>query len=231
MAKNKKNYYAVARGLKPGLYKTWPQAEEQVKNYQGAKFKGFYDLDDALNYLSENGVRVEEHKNQVKKEEPKNHVLIYTDGSAIGNPGPGGYGAVISFQGKRKELSRGFEKTTNNRMELMACIAGLAELKTPQDVIIYSDSKYVVDGIEKGWALKWRQNGWKRHGSAVVENADLWRKLLAAINSHNITFVWVKGHAGKKENERCDQLANDAARGSDLFRDNGFNKSTNMSLF
>ncbi len=231
MTKNKKNYYAVVRGEKPGLYKTWPEAEKQIKNFHGAKYKGFFDLEDALDYLEENGVHVPEHDARPEKQKDDDYVFIYTDGSAIGNPGPGGYGVVLTFQGKRKELSAGFKETTNNRMELMACIAGLKALKKASKVKIFSDSKYLVDGIEKGWAQQWRMNGWLKSDKKPVENADLWRQLLEALNGHQVEFVWVKGHAGKKENERCDRLANEAAQSSHAAIDEGFKKNNNLSLF
>ncbi len=235
MAKNKKNYYAVIRGRRPGLYKTWQGkdgAQEQIQEFQGAVFKGFYDLEDALNYLEEYGVRVPEHENRApqKKEDP-DRVQIYTDGGAIGNPRPGGYGVVLSYQGKRKELSGGFRNTTNNRMELMACITGLKALKTKSKVTIFSDSKYVVDSINNGWAQRWRQNGWKTESKRTVENVDLWRQLLAWIEKHDVEFVWVKGHGGKPENERCDQLAQQAARGNNLEIDTGFEGQDKPNLF
>ena len=231
MSKNKKNYYAVVRGEKPGLYTTWPAAEQHVVNFNNAKYKGFYTLEDALDYLAENNVRVPEHDSYVAKETPKDTVLIYTDGSAIGNPGPGGYGVVLTFGGHRKELSQGYKETTTNRMELAACIAGLTALKKPGTVIIYSDSKYMVDGMELGWAKRWQMNGWKKSNAQIVENVDLWRELLAAADKHNVEFVWVKGHAGKKENERCDQLANEASRGNDQRIDHGFVGVNKPTLF
>ena len=169
-----------------------------------------------------------EHDNRPKKETPENCVLIYTDGGAIGNPGPGGYGVVLTFKGQRKELSQGFEKTTNNRMELMACIAGLTALKNPVEVIVYSDSKYVVDGMNKGWARQWLINGWKKKDGKPVENADLWKKLIGAAKHHQVKFIWVKGHAGKKENERCDELVQKASRGNNLIQDTGFKSNKNL---
>ncbi len=142
------------------------------------------------------------------------YVKIYTDGGCIGNPGPGGYGTVLLFGKHRKELSDGFKETTNNRMELMACIKGLEALKERCRVELYSDSKYVVDGINKGWAQRWQKNNWirnKKTGDRAV-NPDLWQQLLDLVKQHDVTMNWVKGHAGNKENEVCDQLANSAAR-------------------
>jgi len=236
MAQNKKNYYAVAKGKNPGLYKTWGGAggaEDQVKGFDGAQFKGFYDLGDALDYLTEHDIHVPEHDSYVPKYEPvdENRVHIYTDGSSIENPGPGGYGVVMTYKGHRKELSTGFRKTTNNRMELMACIAALQALKKVSRVTIFSDSKYVVDSISNGWAERWRLNGWQTDSKKTIENADLWRTLLDEYQKHDVQFIWVKGHAGKKENERCDELAQKAARGENLAVDNGYEQEQNLSLF
>lgn len=140
------------------------------------------------------------------KEERKK-VDLFTDGACSGNPGPGGYGAILRFGEAEKELSGGESSTTNNRMELMAVIAGLQSLKTPCDVTVYSDSKYVVDAIEKGWAKKWQQNGWKRGASKPALNQDLWQILLDLLDEQQVTFCWVRGHDGHPENERCDRLA------------------------
>ena len=141
-------------------------------------------------------------------------VTIYTDGGCIGNPGPGGYGVVLIFGEHRRELSGGFKETTNNRMELLACIKGLEALKEKCRVTLYSDSRYVVDGISKGWARRWQQNHWirnKKTGDLAV-NPDLWQRLLDLTDHHKVEMIWVKGHAGNPENEACDQLANQAAR-------------------
>ncbi|MDP7420411.1 MAG: ribonuclease HI [bacterium] len=139
------------------------------------------------------------------------HVKIYTDGACKGNPGPGGYGVVLQFGPHRRELSGGFRNTTNNRMELQGCIAGLQALKYPCSVTIYCDSKYLVDAYTKGWARKWRINNWKRNKKERAENTDLWGKLLDLCDNHRVTFSWIKGHSGHPENERCDQLASEAA--------------------
>ena len=142
----------------------------------------------------------------------KQHVEIYTDGACSGNPGNGGYGAVlvyIDLKGIKheKELSAGFKDVTNNQMELMAVIAALEILKKPVEATITSDSKYVVDAFEKGWIEKWMSNGWKTVDKSPVKNRDLWQRLLKAKENHDIKFVWIKGHAGHKYNERCDELA------------------------
>ena len=148
-------------------------------------------------------------------------VTLYTDGGCLGNPGPGGYGAVLLYGGHRRELARGFTLTTNNRMELMACIAGLKALKEPCRVKIYSDSKYVVDGINQGWARRWRANQWirDRKTGARAINPDLWEELLNLLAKHQVNMNWVKGHAGNPENERCDELARQAAQSPPLLTD------------
>lgn len=136
-----------------------------------------------------------------------NPVKIYTDGGCSGNPGPGGWGAVLEYGEKHMELSGGEEKTTNNRMELTAVISALKALKRPCKVTLTTDSKYVVDAIQKGWAKKWRSQGWMRNSKDKALNPDLWQMLLEQLEIHTVTFVWVKGHAGHPQNERCDKLA------------------------
>ena len=144
-------------------------------------------------------------------------VIIYTDGSARGNPdGPGGYGTVLTFTDSKgelheKELSCGYKKTTNNRMELMAVIVGLESLSRPCEVEVVSDSKYVTDAFNKHWIEGWIKKDWRRGKKDEVKNIDLWERLLAAMNPHQVTFTWVKGHAGHPQNERCDKLATSAA--------------------
>ena len=145
-------------------------------------------------------------------------VIIYTDGASKGNPGPGGYGTVLKYGQHRKELSEGFRRTTNNRMELLAVIAGLEALTSDGlAVTIYSDSKYVVDAVEKGWL--W---GWVKKGFKDKKNPDLWKRLIPAYKRQKVKFKWVKGHAGIPENERCDQLAVQSAAGPNLQTDHGF---------
>lgn len=145
-------------------------------------------------------------------------VTMYTDGASRGNPGPGGFGTVLLFQGHRKEISAGYRKTTNNRMELLAVIAGLEALKKINvPVTIYSDSKYVVDSVEKGWL--W---GWVKKGFKGKQNRDLWERFIPVYKRQKVKFQWVKGHAGIPENERCDQLAVDAAEQGDLPPDRGY---------
>ncbi len=144
---------------------------------------------------------------------------MYTDGACSGNPGPGGYGTVLIHNGMRKELSGGFRDTTNNRMEIMAVLAGLEALKQPCKVTIYSDSKYVVDAIEKGWLANWKKNNWIKSNKEKALNVDLWKKLLVLMELHDISFRWVKGHLDNEENNRCDQLAVQASRQSGLPED------------
>ena len=156
------------------------------------------------------------------KVSPADRIVIYTDGSSLGNPGPGGYGVVIPSDGEDLELSGGFRKTTNNRMELLACIVGLEQFPSPETVVLYSDSRYVVDGITKGWAKGWQRNGWRKSNGAKALNIDLWKRLLELCSRHDVHFVWVKGHAGNPGNERCDQLATQAAAKSNLPADQGY---------
>lgn len=152
----------------------------------------------------------------------KPQVIIYTDGGALGNPGPGGYGAVILQAGQRKELSGGYRMTTNNRMELTAAIEALRALPASSQVTLHTDSKYLVDAVTQGWAKRWRANGWKRNKKEKALNPDLWQQLLDLLEKHQVEFVWVKGHAGNRENERCDRLAVQAARGKNLPADAGY---------
>ena len=151
-------------------------------------------------------------------------VTIYTDGACSGNPGAGGYGVVLMYGAAKKELSEGYEKTTNNRMELLAVIRGLEALKEPCRVNLYSDSKYVVDAIEKGWVVKWKQNGWMRNKKERASNVDLWEQLLVMLTNHQVKFIWVKGHADNPWNERCDELARMAIQKGDLKEDENYGK-------
>ena len=154
-------------------------------------------------------------------------VKVYTDGSARGNPdGPGGYGTVLEYvdtkgQLHTKEISQGYKKTTNNRMELMAVIAGLEALNRPCDVEVYSDSQYVVNAFNQHWIEGWIKKGWKRGKNEPVKNVDLWKRLLEVKGKHQVKFIWVKGHDGHPQNERCDMLATSAADGTDLLEDKG----------
>ena len=149
-------------------------------------------------------------------------VYAFSDGSAIGNPGPGGYGVVLRYGENGKEFSQGYVRTTNNRMELLGAITALDALKSRQRVVLTTDSQYVINGIEKGWAARWQANGWMRNKKERALNPDMWERLLKACNRHDVRFEWIRGHTGHPENERCDELANSAARGGDQILDEGF---------
>jgi len=149
-------------------------------------------------------------------------IKIYTDGACSGNPGPGGYGTILVHNETEKVLSQGYKKTTNNRMELRAVIAGLAALKEKCKVTIYSDSKYIVDAIKNGWALRWQKNMWMRNKKEKALNPDLWEELLILVAKHDVEFEWVKGHSGHAQNERCDELEVNAGAGSNLLVDKNY---------
>jgi len=230
MAKPKK-YYAVAKGRNPGIYTNWfgpGGAEAQIRGIAGARYKGFPSIEEARQWMENHkGAAAFPGKKQtVGAPEPADaapgQVMVYTDGGSLGNPGPGGYGVVIVDGNKRTELARGFRLTTNNRMELMACIAALEALEPGPTVVLHSDSSYVVNGVSKGWARKWRANNWMRTQQDAAENSDLWGRLLDLCDLHRVRFVWVRGHAGHEENERCDALAKGAAAGTDLIEDSAY---------
>ena len=149
-------------------------------------------------------------------------VLIHTDGACLGNPGPGGYGSILHWNGKEKELSGGFALTTNNRMEILAVIKALEELTEPCQVKVVTDSMYVRDAIEKRWIANWKRNGWRTAAKTPVKNRDLWMRLDELNAKHQVKFEWVRGHAGHPENERCDELARRAAQGRGLPKDEGY---------
>ncbi len=228
---NKKKFYAVARGRTPGIYTQWfgpGGAEVQVRGIAGARFKGFFTREEAEAWMKDPKSAKTAPKIKTAKEPPaaprKGDIVIYTDGGCSHNPGPGGYGAVVLNDGKREELCGGFRLTTNNRMELFACIAGLSSLKETSRVTLFSDSKYVVDAVTKGWAKKWQAREWVKSDGKNALNPDLWSRLLTLLEFHDVRFVWVKGHAGNIENERCDCLATTAAAGSGLPPDKGYKK-------
>ena len=148
-------------------------------------------------------------------------VHIYTDGSCLGNPGPGGYGAILIYGKHRKEISEGFTLTTNNRMELLATIEALKLLTKPCQVELTTDSQYVKNGINQ-WIHNWRRNGWRTKDKKPVKNADLWKRLDEAVKKHKVNWHWVKGHSGHPENERCDELARSAAEAKPTKADKGF---------
>jgi ribonuclease HI len=149
-------------------------------------------------------------------EDQKKNVTIYTDGGCLGNPGPGGYGVVLRYGAHEKRLSGGFRQTTNNRMEITAAIVGLEALTSPCAVTLHSDSRYLVDAMSLGWVQRWKANGWRRNKTDKALNVDLWERLMAACRQHTVTFVWVRGHAGHKWNEVCDELSKKAATGKNL---------------
>ena len=151
----------------------------------------------------------------------KPEVTLYTDGSSLGNPGPGGWAAVLMAKDHQKELSGGYSLTTNNRMEIKALVEGLKALKRPCRVKAFTDSRYLCDALTKNWIGKWQRNGWKTASKTAVKNIDLWKELLEALDDHDMTVHWVKAHNGQIENERCDLLAKQAAQGPHLPRDPG----------
>ena len=226
----KRKYYAVARGRKPGIYDSWygpGGAEEQVAGFAGALYRGFTSPIEAKAWFKnpEYAKKPPGQKAAAGPAEsplPPGTIAAYADGGCRGNPGRGGYGAVILDGSNRNELSRGFRLTTNNRMELMACIAVLETFSPPANVVLHSDSSYVVNGMTKGWARKWRANHWMRTKTEPAVNVDLWTRLLDLCSLHRVSFVWVRGHAGNPENERCDELATTAADGEDLREDHGY---------
>ncbi len=152
------------------------------------------------------------------------HVTVYTDGACLGNPGPGGWAAILTFGGHRRELWGGLRKTTNNRMELMAVIKALEALREPCAVTLFSDSEYVVKSITQGWAARWRAARWKRPGAKLTPNWELWEYVLDLCERHQVRMRWVEGHAGNEENERCDELATAAAALPNLPADEGYEK-------
>ncbi len=232
---SKKQYYVVVNGRRPGIYNKWlgeDGAANQVVNFPEAIYKGFYTRSEAIEWLKEfseetlsslapelleavDGDILPQDAESLEDVLKAGKVLIYTDGGAINNPGPGGYGIVLKYKDRRKELSAGFRATTNNRMEILACIEALRALKQKCSGVIYSDSKYVVESMSHGWVKRWQTNGWMRNDKHQAENADL-------CNQHEVEFRWTRGHVGKKDNERCDPLAMEAARRKNLPADAGY---------
>ncbi len=165
-----------------------------------------------------------------EKQAQLKQVTIFTDGGCDPNPGPGGYGVILAHGKIKKELSGGFRLTTNNRMEVFAAVAGLKALKFPCRVKLRSDSRYLVDAMTKGWALRWRKNGWRRNKKEKASNVDLWEKLLALCTQHKVEFQWVKGHVGIGANERCDVLATAAMKRSGLPVDEGYEQRSDNEV-
>ncbi len=237
-------FYAVARGRKTGIFRSWPEAERQVKGFAGARFKSFKTEQEALAFLKDpsytNSASSTENFDCAQRgkktkgpqsancDYPENAVMVYTDGGAIGNPGPGGYGVVFETG---ETFSGGFNLTTNNRMELLAVIVALEALDgETRPICLHSDSRYVVNGITKNWAKAWKRRGWKKSDGTPAMNPDLWQRLLDLLPGLDIRFIWVKGHAGNPQNEACDHLANSTARMSGLPDDTGYLKSRSDSV-
>ena len=244
MSNKKKSIYVVVNGRKPGIYSKWfgvGEAAEQIDGFPEAVYKGFYTREEALNWLKEFSPETLEKlaPNLVEYLDKKDDsvptlaetiaelmqsgkVVMFTDGSTNTNSGAGGYGVILRYKENVKVLSGGFRKTTSNRMEIIACIEGLRALKKKSDVIVFSDSQYVVNSMSKGWAKKWQARNWMRNHTEKAENSDLWAQLLELYNQHNVEFRWIKGHNSTKDNERCDQLAFKAAQKRNLPADEGF---------
>ena len=252
----KKKFYAVRRGYRPGIYIAWSGpdgAEAQVKGFSNPLYRAFATLREAEAWLKgeplpkqpatlplglpgfeEPSLRQPSIKEIPLPEEnldpaqalASGQIILYTDGGCIGNPGPGGFGVVLLDKIQRQELSGGYRWTTNNRIELTACIAGLQQLKSRASVVLFSDSRYVINGITRGWARRWQARNWMRGKKLPAENPDLWEKLLDLCDQHEVQFAWVKGHAGTPENERCDQLSMQAARQPNLPPDEVYEANT-----
>jgi len=230
----KKKYYAIIRGKVPGIYTEWfgPHgAEVQVKGFIGAVYKSFPTEREAIQWLKVGEAKGKRTKGKAAvvpeitlpdRSPFPDQVVVYTDGSSLGNPGLGGWGMVRLNAQDREERSGGYQLTTNNRMELLACIEGVKDLPDDTSVLLYSDSQYVVNGVTKGWAVNWRSRGWMRNRTERAENVDLWDQLLDEIERMDVQFKWVRGHDGNPGNERCDQLATEAAACPDLPKDPGY---------
>ena len=231
MAKTK--FYAVARGRATGLFTSWAHTESLVKGFAGARYKSFGSRAEAEAWLSAPQRERKKAKPAARSTDspapvdvPADGLVIYTDGGAINNPGPGGYGIVICDGDDRRELSGGFARTTNNRMELTACIVALESVAgCGRPIVLYSDSSYLVNGVMKGWARSWRARGWVKSDGAPAQNVDLWQRLLGLLEHEQVILRWVRGHAGNALNERCDRLAVDAARSDNLPVDAGYEKT------
>jgi len=235
-----KKVYAVFQGHQPGIFDSWEEASLQVKGFKGAKYKSFPSQAAAIEWLRDSVLTAKEPvtdnlidliKTQIdNRVSPSNDtlagshgkIIIHTDGGASPNPGVGGYGVVLQKGKQRKELSAGYQLTTNNRMEMMAVIVALQALNESSEVILYTDSKYVVDSITKRWVYGWKKRSWKKSDGKRPENVDLWKILIALLERHQVEFHWVKGHAGNTENERCDALVAEARNKKNLLVDAGY---------
>ena len=217
----RKKYYAVRIGKQAGIYTEWfgPNgAQVQVAGFPGAEFKGFATRAEAEKFLNP-----QSDKKSMTPEKGDRRIQVFTDGGAVGNPGPGGFGVVILRpDGQQQELSGAFQWTTNNRMELMGCIKALEALARNMPLTLHSDSRYLVDAVNKGWARAWRRRGWKKANGAPALNPDLWQRLLMLLDDRDVWLKWVKGHAGNIWNERCDQLVHEAIAKGALEVDAGY---------
>jgi ribonuclease HI len=243
MSKRTKSIYLVVQGRQPGVYTQWEGsqgAKAQVSGVHGAIYKGFYTSEEACNWLKSQSHQslppalmqwlVEQESvgtDNALDSLVKNHLhnrgtVIFTDGSTLGNPGPGGYAAVILTSQTRRELSGGFRLTTNNRMELMACIAALESLQPRAQVLLITDSAYVYRPTVEGWLMRWANTNWKRRDGKTIENVDLWQRLFRLCQTFRVEFHWIKGHNATVENERCDRLALNAAHHPGLPEDPGY---------
>ena len=220
-----KKYYAVRKGRKTGIFSRWSGkdgAQTQVTGFPGAEFKGFATRKEAEHYLS-----LPTLKDTIHPQINDIAIRVFTDGGALGNPGPGGYGVVIlTPDGEKREISGGYRWTTNNRMELMGGIMALEALDSDAPITLCSDSRYMVDAVNKQWVHAWRRRGWQKANGDQALNVDLWKRLLLQLESKNVVLKWVKGHAGNIWNERCDQLVHEAINKGDLAIDAEYEKGS-----
>ncbi|MDR3088333.1 MAG: ribonuclease HI [Desulfobulbaceae bacterium] len=230
-------FYAVAKGRKPGIYTEWPEAKGQVDGFPGAVYKGFTDLAEAKAWLKnpppypggpQKSDRPKKSAGAPKSNAeaaamPSEGIVIYTDGSCLGNPGPGGYGVIILENGHERRLQGGFRHTTNNRMEIMAALVGLKTVSVGEEIIhLYSDSSYLVNAIQKGWLAGWAKRGWRKSDGMPALNRDLWQEMLPLLTEKRVVLHWLRGHAGHHYNECCDELALAAAKAANLPEDMGY---------
>ena len=232
-----KKFYAVAVGRRTGVFTDWASAEREVRGFAGAKFKSFPTRVEAEAWLrnpvygssaagGKRGGSKKRSDGGGDAQVAPGSIVIYTDGGALGNPGPGGYGVVIMDGDRTQELSGGYRMTTNNRMEMTACLVALRQISGEgRPVVLHSDSSYLVNGVSKGWARKWRAKGWRKGDGTPALNTDLWAELLDVLEGLDVEFRWVRGHAGNPLNERCDQLAVASARQTDLPIDHGYERT------
>ncbi|MFN3309970.1 MAG: ribonuclease HI [Anaerolineales bacterium] len=246
MPSRRKSLYVVLKGHQPGVYPQWEGSEGakiQVEGFGNAVYKGFYTAEEASNWLKsqakeplppplmkwliEQERKAANHSSKSLKSLTETHLqaggtVIFTDGATLGNPGRGGYAAAILQNENRREISGGFRLTTNNRMELYACIAALESIQPPQKVLLITDSAYIYRATMQGWLQRWAENGWKQRRGRAVENRDLWQRLHRLCQCFTVEVYWIKGHNATLENERCDWLANRAAQKPNLPEDQGY---------